>query len=84
MMTTSLFIPTLTKEFSKFQYNSHQKGEFNLNIVDAKGKVVYKDVIPQFNGTYTKLVDLGRKAKGVYFLEITSETEKRIKKIILE
>jgi len=86
--------PNPTAGVFQINYSAAEKGSLQLNIIDAKGKTVYSETIVRFNGEYKKEIDLGRKAKGVYFVEMILENpssqgyegrvEKRTKKIILE
>jgi len=86
--------PNPTAGVFQINYSAAEKGSLQLNIIDAKGKTVYSETIVRFNGEYKKEIDLGRKAKGVYFVEMIlgnpssqgyeGRVEKRTKKIILE
>ena len=65
----------------QINYSSSEKTKLQLNIIDSKGKTVYTET---FQGDYNKAIDLGTKAKGVYFVEIVSAGKKRsVKRIVL-
>ena len=94
--TTLTVYPNPTSGVFQINYSATVKGKVQLNIIDEKGKIVYTET---FQGDYkgstkfilseaeglTRTIDLGRKAKGIYFIEIISTDEKRtIKKIVLD
>jgi len=65
-----------------------------VKIMDVNGKVVYTETISQFNSEFKKYIDLGKQAKGIYFVEVISgnpstqdfegQSERRTKKIVLQ
>ena len=48
------------------------------------GEVIYNESLEDFQGSYEKGIDLTQKAKGIYFLEITTTTSGIKKKIVLQ
>lgn len=66
----------------QIKYSTSEKEKLNLNILDSKGKLVYAGT---FQGDYNKAIDLGLKARGIYFIEIISPDKKQIvRKIVLD
>ena len=47
-----------------------EKGDLQVRIFDANGKVVFQEASNQFAGFYSKQVDLSSAAQGLYFLQI--------------
>ena len=45
---------------------------------------MYEEKASQFIGEYTKQIDLGNNAKGIYFLEITTDKNLVNRKIVIQ
>ncbi|MFD1552824.1 hypothetical protein DNU06_08325 [Putridiphycobacter roseus] len=77
----------LEKEFSiypnpsngNYNYSYHGDEAIKISISDANGKVIYTQ---QLSGTEAGAIDISNYANGVYFVEIQSDLNKSIKKII--
>lgn len=54
-----------------------------LRITDTAGKVIYNEVINQFNGEYNNRLNLGSAAPGTYILTVQQEGKVLSKKIVL-
>src|ERR1035437_1091503 len=65
-------------------YFSSEKSKLQLNIVDAKGKIVFAETISQSQGEFKKDIDLGRKAKGIYFIELLQGNSRLEQKFVLQ
>ena len=48
------------------------------------GKEIFTEELTDFVGKYTKVIDMNKQPKGVYFLEITTSTGSINKKIVLQ
>ncbi|MCE3278260.1 MAG: type sorting protein [Bacteroidetes bacterium] len=55
-----------------------------LKISNSIGKVVYEDHLKHYSGEYINTIDLGEQAMGIYTLEISSDKERILKKVILQ
>jgi hypothetical protein len=55
-----------------------------VKVVNLIGEVVYTENLEEFTGQYTNIVDMNTQPKGVYFLEITTNTGGINKKIVLQ
>ena len=65
-----------------FNIKTTTVNKFNINVYDVTGKVILQqNNIKPDNNTYT--LDISEYASGMYFLNITTETSKVTKKIIL-
>ena len=58
--------------------------DLEIRIVNVIGEVLYLDDKEKFVGTYVKQINLGKKTKGIYFLEIETSGGTVNKKIILQ
>jgi len=56
---------------------------FNLTVRDVKGQEVYVENV-NVNGAYTESLDFSNYAKGVYYLQIQTEDESRVEKLIIQ
>jgi hypothetical protein len=69
----------------KFTLSFNIKGKGNVDVIiyNAEGKVVYKDNLPNFTGNYSKEIDLSTKEKGGYFVRVQQGKSSQVKKIIV-
>jgi len=65
-------------------FESNTKQMLDVEVVSILGKVVFSENLDNFIGTYKKEVNLATYAKGVYFLEISTDQGKINKKLILQ
>lgn len=61
-----------------------QKGTVTIRVMDQNGRVVFKDRVPRFSGTYNRSIDLVGKATGLYFLIIEQNGKSITRKLIIE
>jgi hypothetical protein len=54
-----------------------------VQIMDAAGKVVYNNTLPQFNGYFNERLDLSGNTPGTYVLSIQQKGKNSTRKIIL-
>ena len=65
-------------------FTSEDVQDLEVRVINIVGDVVYTEDLQQFVGEYTKQVDLYKNAKGIYFLEITTNNGVVNKKLILQ
>lgn len=65
-------------------FTLQEKGKTKVTVFDSNGKAVYKEVLPDFNGTYNKEIDISGKGKGQYFLNIEQGNKVINKKLIIQ
>ena len=65
-------------------FTSEDAQDLEVRVINVVGEVLYTENLEQFVGEYTKQVDLATFIKGVYFLEITTNTGVVNKKLILQ
>ncbi|MCB0516488.1 MAG: PDZ domain-containing protein [Chitinophagales bacterium] len=58
--------------------------ETTIRIVDAAGKEIYKEIIPNFEGFYSKAIDISRQNAGIYLLQIMQNDSVLNRKLIIE
>ena len=65
-------------------FTSEEVQNLEIRVINVVGEVVYTEDLEQFVGEYTKAVNLEDYSKGIYFLEITTNTGVVNKKLILQ
>lgn len=63
--------------------NTHFKDVYKLECRNALGALVYKDVLNDFNGTYSKSIDITEFGKGIYFIRVSNSKNEYVKKMIV-
>ncbi|MBO97676.1 MAG: hypothetical protein CMD34_02165 [Flavobacteriales bacterium] len=58
--------------------------DISLSIYNIIGEEVMKEKLIEFKGDYIKKIDLNKYKKGIYFLEIETDTGMIINKLILQ
>lgn len=61
-----------------------ETSEFELNVLDVNGKLVYAEHVDQTINRYRKSIDLTSLAKGMYFLHLNDGTESVTEKLIIQ
>ena len=59
------------------------KENFNMTVRDAQGREVYTENL-NVNGTYRNDLDFTSFAKGVYFMQIQTETGSKVEKLVIQ
>lgn len=76
--------PNPTSGVLQINYSSTEKNKLILNVSNSKGQIIYTDTVPQFQGNYKKNIDLGKHAKGIYFIEIIADKKRAMRKIVFD
>jgi type IX secretion system substrate protein/beta-propeller repeat-containing protein len=63
-------------------YSSKEITSLNVQLTNIEGEIIYSEQ-KQLNGIYNQNLDFSSLAKGIYFLEIITNKETLVKKIIL-
>ncbi len=63
--------------------NSIQKENYNVIVRDVKGQIVYEESVA-VSGAYKDDMDFTDFAKGVYFMQVQSETNSFVEKLIIQ
>lgn len=64
------------------RFNSQEKGDVSIKVMDLKGNVVAKDEIKNFSGEYVGQINIG-KQKGVVFVMVTQGEDGTVKRVTL-
>ena len=76
--------PNPSRDIFNVSFTSEEAQTINVKVVNVIGEVVYTENLEEFAGQYTNIVDMNNQPKGVYFLEITTNTGGVNKKIVLQ
>ena len=76
--------PNPSRDIFNVSFTSEEAQTINVKVVNVIGEVMYSESMEEFKGSYEQGIDLTAKAKGVYFLEITTNTGGINKKIALQ
>jgi hypothetical protein len=75
--------PNPTAGEVNLSFTLREKGTLTIRVMDPNGKVVFKDRVPRFSGTYNRSIDLVGKASGLYFLTIEQNGKSITRKLIV-
>jgi PKD repeat protein len=64
-------------------FNALVKSAYTLELFNELGQIVYKDVLKDYAGTYTKKLSVTQYGKGIYTLTLTNSKNEVVKKIIV-
>ena len=65
-------------------FASKEKGMLQLSIVDITGRTVKTENVQDFDGFYTKELNLENESKGAYFIQMQIGDKMTTKKIVLQ
>jgi hypothetical protein len=60
------------------------ENQIDLQIIDIRGQIVYKELLDNIPHEFTHKVDVSALSRGVYFVEMVNSKRFMIKKIILQ
>ncbi len=82
---SNLFIyPNPTQNNINIQFTNLFTQDIQIRIFNSIGKLVFFDNISNYKGKYAKQIDLENNAKGIYFLDIETDSGVIKKKLILQ
>ena len=76
--------PNPSRDIFNIVFESRDKQNLSLRIVNVRGEEVYKESMQEFEGQYFKSIDLNTYNKGIYLLEIHTNQGIINKKLILQ
>jgi hypothetical protein len=76
--------PNPTTDFLTLDFYATIKGNYSVKIISSNGEQVYEDKILDFNGDYSKNINLSKLAKGNYIIQIHSDHQVVYRKILLQ
>jgi hypothetical protein len=62
-------------------FESAASANYSVRIMNAIGQIVYEENISNFNGIYSKELDLTKFGKGVYILSVTNSAVQQVQKL---
>ena len=65
-------------------FATKQTGALQFSIIDITGRTVKAEILPNFDGFYTKQINLDNEAKGAYFIQFRIGDKMSTKKIVLQ
>ena len=76
--------PNPSRDVFNVTFSSEQIQNITIKVINVIGEEVYTETLKEFTGQYTKAIDLKQQSKGVYTLQITTESGGVNKKIVLQ
>lgn len=76
--------PNPNKGTFTIAFEQKEKVKTSVEIVDAQGKVVFKEKLGSFSGAYKKEVNLEKHGKGVYIVNVQQGDETSARKVIVD
>jgi hypothetical protein len=76
--------PNPSRDIFNVTFASEEVQNINIKVVNVIGETIYTEQLKEFTGQYTKVIDLTTEAKGIYTLQITTESGGVNKKIVLQ
>jgi hypothetical protein len=72
------------KDELNIRFYAPNKGDITITVTDTKGKQVAKKEIKDFSGDYVGQLELGKNAKGTYFISVVQNEDGTVKRIVVE
>ena len=76
--------PNPSRDIFNVSFTSKEAQDLEVRVINVVGEVVYTEGLENFTGEYAKEIDLVKYTKGIYFLEITTNSGVINKKMILQ
>lgn len=76
--------PNPSRDMFNIVFSSNIIQNIDVRVVNVAGEVIISEDLHQFVGDYTKQINLGKNAKGIYLLEIETNEGVINKKLILQ
>ena len=77
--------PNPSSGIVQLDYSGEDKSYININIYDTNGKLVFKDEFSQKKGLlkYNRTIDLTNMSKGMYLLQILTDEQTEMRKLMI-
>jgi hypothetical protein len=76
--------PNPSRDIFNVTFTSEEAQTMTVKVVNMIGEEIFTEQLTEFVGQYTQVIDMNTQAKGVYFLEITTNKGGINKKIVLQ
>ena len=60
-----------------------ESNTLNVKLMNVAGQLIYNETVEHFLGTYNSMINIAEQAKGVYFLQITSDNKVTTQEVVL-
>jgi hypothetical protein len=64
-------------------FSTSVKSSYKIEINNALGQIVYKEEIKDFNGEYSKTINIAHYGKGVYTVNVSNNQNYSVKKLMV-
>ena len=82
-VTNSLVVfPNPSNGVFTTSFNTLKADNYSVKITNTLGQVVYEEELNNFNGTYSKEINIAAYGKGVYMLSISNSKNEDVKKVL--
>ena len=75
--------PNPTQREFTIQLTTTTRSALDISLINALGQQVYHNTIPAVAGTYSKQIDPGNVAAGIYYLKIQHDKKTYLKKLVI-
>lgn len=75
--------PNPSNGLFNLEMNASKAGNFNVEIINIQGQVVYSKQINQ-DGFYKDQIDISKEAKGIYYIRINDGMNMQVSKIMIQ
>ncbi len=72
------------KDELNIRFYAPNKGDVTITVTDTKGKQIAKKEVKDFSGDYVGQLELGKNAKGTYFISVVQNEDGTVKRIVVE
>ncbi|MGC6490446.1 MAG: T9SS type A sorting domain-containing protein, partial [Flavobacteriales bacterium] len=76
--------PNPSRDIFNVTFNSEQAQTIAVKVVNMIGEEMYTEELTEFVGLYEKQIDLSQFSKGVFFLEVKTDTIQFNSKLVLQ
>ena len=70
-------------EILNVSFNTPQKGDVSIKVLDVKGSVIAKEEIKDFSGEYVGQINIGKQKSRIIFVMITQGEDGNVKRVVL-
>ncbi|MGC6490217.1 MAG: T9SS type A sorting domain-containing protein, partial [Flavobacteriales bacterium] len=74
--------PNPSRDIFNVTFTSEEAQTMTVKVVNMIGEEIFTEELTDFVGQYTKVIDMNKQAKGVYFLEIITNRKNYYRKLI--
>ena len=76
------FLPLGGRSVFELQFSVERVDDLSLTIYDREGKMVYYEMLGDFNGEYENVIDLNDRPSGNYYLQLSQGGKTFSRKVI--